>query len=62
MLEARRVQVQFLMRSLDFLVDLILPVALRPCVDSASNRNEYQESSWGAEKVVGKTISLPALC
>jgi hypothetical protein len=29
-----------------FSVDLILPAALGPWVDSASNRNEYQESSW----------------
>jgi hypothetical protein len=28
------------------LIGLILPAALRPWGDSASNRNEYQESSW----------------
>jgi hypothetical protein len=33
--------------SLNFSIDLILPAALWPGVDSASNRNEYQESSWG---------------
>jgi hypothetical protein len=33
----------FLMRSLDFPIDLILPAALwLPEVDSASNINEYQ--------------------
>jgi hypothetical protein len=30
-----------------FSIYLILPAALCPGVDSASNRNEYQESSWG---------------
>jgi hypothetical protein len=35
-------------RSLDFSIDLILPAALCTLrVDSASNRNEYQGSSWG---------------
>jgi hypothetical protein len=32
-----------------FLSDLILPVALWPGVDSASNRNEYQESFLGVK-------------
>jgi hypothetical protein len=32
--------------SLDLLIHLILPAALWPCGDSASNRNEYQEDSW----------------
>jgi hypothetical protein len=30
-----------------FSIDIILATALGPGVDSASNRNEYQESSWG---------------
>jgi len=30
------------MVSLEFFSDIILPVALWPWVDSASNRNEYQ--------------------
>jgi hypothetical protein len=34
------------MRSLDFSIDQIQP-HYGPGVDSASNRNEYQESSWG---------------
>jgi hypothetical protein len=33
--------------AIGFSIDLILPAALGPEVDSASNRNEYQESSWG---------------
>jgi hypothetical protein len=34
------------MRSLHFSIYLILPAALGPEIDSASNRNEYQEFSW----------------
>jgi hypothetical protein len=30
-------------RGFDFFIDIILPVALGPGVDSASNKNEYQE-------------------
>jgi hypothetical protein len=32
-----------------FSIGLILPAAYCPGVDSASNRNEYQESSWRVE-------------
>jgi hypothetical protein len=35
--------------SLDFSMDPMLPAAQCPGVDSASNRNEYQESSWGVK-------------
>jgi hypothetical protein len=42
-------RVRFPMRSLDFSIDLMLPAALGPGVDSDSNRNEYQESSWGVK-------------
>jgi hypothetical protein len=47
MLQAGRSRVRFPMRSLDFSIDLILQAHYDPGVDSASNRNEYQESSWG---------------
>jgi hypothetical protein len=33
----------------EFFIDIILPVALRPGVDSASNRNEYQECFLGVK-------------
>jgi hypothetical protein len=47
MLQAGRSQLRFPMRSLDFSIDLIFPAAYGPEVDSASNRNEYHESSLG---------------
>jgi hypothetical protein len=44
--QAGRSRARIQMRSLDFfLIYLILLTALGPRVDSASNRNEYQESS-----------------
>jgi hypothetical protein len=46
MLQAGRSLVWFPMRSLDF---FNLPNSSSLGVDSASNRNEYQESSWGAK-------------
>jgi hypothetical protein len=46
MLQAGRSRARFPIRSLDFSVDLILPAALDPGVDSASKGNEYQVSSW----------------
>ena len=36
-------EVRFPVVSLEFFIDIILPAALCPGVDSASNRNEYQE-------------------
>jgi hypothetical protein len=41
-----------------FSIYLILPAALWPWVDSASNRNEYQEPSWPAHK----SDNLTAIC
>jgi hypothetical protein len=43
MLQAGRSRVRFPMRSLDFTFDLIFQPHYGPGVDSASNRNEYQE-------------------
>jgi hypothetical protein len=48
MLQADRSRVQVPDEVIGFFsIDLILPTALWPGVDSASNRNEYQEYSWG---------------
>jgi hypothetical protein len=44
MLQAGRSMFRFAMGLLDFSIYLILPAALGPGVDSATNRNEYQES------------------
>jgi hypothetical protein len=51
------------MRSLDFSIYLILPAALWPWIDSASNRNEYQESSWRVKDGwhIRLTISPPSV-
>jgi hypothetical protein len=57
MVPAVRSRVRFAVRSLDFSIDLILPAALRPGFDSASNINEYQESSWG-KRAAGRRVRL----
>jgi hypothetical protein len=46
-LQAGRSQVRFPMVSWEFFFDIILPAAYGPGVDSASNRNEYQEYFLG---------------
>jgi hypothetical protein len=63
-LQIGRSRVRFPMVSLEFFIDIILPAALlAPGVDSASNRNEYQEYFlWGkGGRCVGLT-TLPSSC
>ena len=43
------------MVSMEFFIDTILPAALWPWVDSASNRNEYQEYFLGV-KATGEGV------
>jgi hypothetical protein len=45
-----------------FSIDLILPAAYGPGVNFASNRNEYQESSWGKRLRVHDADNLTAIC
>jgi hypothetical protein len=52
--EARRYKSEglgfrFSMMSLEFFIEIILPAALWPGVDSASNRNEYQKYILGVK-------------
>jgi hypothetical protein len=51
------------MAALEFFIDIILPVALSPGVDSASNINVYQEYFLGGKggRCVGLT-TLPPSC
>jgi hypothetical protein len=54
MLQSGRWRVRFPMRSLDFSFDLILP---------ASDRSEYQESSWRGEgRPARKVDNLTTIC
>jgi hypothetical protein len=57
MLQAGRSRVGFLMRSLDFFQPYY-----GPGVDSASSRNEYQESSWGVKVRPARKVDLAAIC
>jgi hypothetical protein len=41
---------------------LILPAAYGPGIESASNRNEYQESSWGSKAQPARKADLTAIC
>jgi hypothetical protein len=47
MLQAGKTRFRVPAKSLDFSIDLNLQPHYGPEVDSAANRNEYQESSWG---------------
>jgi hypothetical protein len=64
MLQAGRLRVRFLMRSLDIfqLTESFQP-HYGPGVDSASNRNGYQETSWGVKggQRVRLTTSPPSV-
>jgi hypothetical protein len=62
MLQAGRSRVPIPMTSLDFSIDLIFQPHYAPGVDSASSRNEYQESSWGeGRRRVRLTTSSPSV-
>jgi hypothetical protein len=54
---------EILQRTVQELIDLTHPAALWPWVDSASNRNEYQKSSWGIKgsRRVRLTTSPPSV-
>jgi hypothetical protein len=51
--QAGRSRVRVPMRSLDVLINLILPAHYGPGVNSASNRNEYQVS-YGGQRAAGE--------
>jgi len=48
-LQVGRSRFRFPMVSLEFFIDIILPAGYDPEVDSASNRNEYQEYFLGVK-------------
>jgi hypothetical protein len=45
-----------------FSIYLILPTALWSGIESTSNRNEYQESSWGKMRPARRADNLAAIC
>jgi hypothetical protein len=59
MLQAGRSRARFPMRSLDFSIDLKSHYG--PGVESASNRNEYQESFWGKGRPARGDDNLTAI-
>jgi hypothetical protein len=63
MLQAGMSRVRIPMRSLDFSIDISFQPRYGPGVYSASNRNEYQEFSWGVKggRFVGLTSSPPSV-
>jgi hypothetical protein len=62
MLRARSSRVVFPMRALGSLIDLSFQLHYGPGFDSASNRNEYQESSWGKGLPARKADNFTAIC
>jgi hypothetical protein len=58
-LQTGKSRVQSPMVSLEFFIGIILPAALRPGVESASNRNEYQEYFLGGKG--GRCVWLTTL-
>jgi hypothetical protein len=64
LMREQKLRVRFPMRLFDFSIDLIFPAHYGPVVDSASNTNECQESSWGEGKgrPECKDDSLTAMC
>ena len=58
MLQIGRSLVRFQMVSLEFFIDITLPIHYGPGVDSASNRNEYQEYFLGQRRPVRKDDNL----
>jgi hypothetical protein len=58
-LQSRRSRVLFPMVSLAFFIDTNLPAAPWPWVDSASNRNEYQEYFLGVKAAGAYHLHVP---
>jgi hypothetical protein len=62
-LQAGRSWIPFPMKSLDFSVHLIFQPHYGLGVDSASKKNEYQESSWGNKgRPARKADNQTAIC
>jgi hypothetical protein len=61
-LRVGRLRVRVPMKSLVFLIGLSIQPHYGPGVISASNRNEYQGSSWGESAVGAKGLNLTVFC